>query len=76
MEPEKLVRMANQIAANWDSGPDKSKAIAGVVDHLRRFWSPPMLAEMKTHMAAGDAGLCAVAEQARIRVPEERRAAG
>ena len=76
MEPEKPVRMANQIAANRDCRPDRSKAIAGVVDHLRRFWSPPMLDEREARMAAGDAGLCAVAEQALIRVFEERRAAG
>ncbi|MCY3732016.1 MAG: formate dehydrogenase subunit delta [Rhodospirillaceae bacterium] len=39
MEPGKLVRMANRIAANWDCGADKSKAIAGVVGQQRRFWS-------------------------------------
>ena len=42
MDVEKLVRMANQIAANFDGGRDESLAVAGVTDHIRRFWSPLM----------------------------------
>jgi hypothetical protein len=44
MDIEKLVRMANQIAANSDYGPDKGKLAAGVADHLTRFWTPEMRA--------------------------------
>jgi formate dehydrogenase subunit delta len=46
MEVEKLVRMANQIAANFEYGRDKDKAAAGVADHLRRFWTPSMRAQI------------------------------
>ena len=42
MDAEKLVRMANQIAANFDYGPDKEKVAAAVADHLTRFWTPAM----------------------------------
>lgn len=42
MDVDKLVRMANQIAANFDGGSDEAKAVAGVVDHIGRFWSPLM----------------------------------
>lgn len=42
MEVEKLVRMANQIAANMDYGPDKKKAADGIADHLHRFWTKAM----------------------------------
>ena len=42
MDVDKLVRMANQIAANFDGGSDEAKAVAGVTDHIRRFWSPLM----------------------------------
>lgn len=42
MDVDKLVRMANQIAANFDGGSDEAKAVAGVADHLGRFWSPLM----------------------------------
>ena len=44
MDVEKLVRMANQIAANFDYGPDKEKVAAAVADHLTRFWTPAMRA--------------------------------
>jgi len=33
--------MANQIADNFDYG-DRSKAVAGVLDHLVRFWTLDM----------------------------------
>ena len=42
MDVEKLVRMANQIAANNDYGADKDKVAAVVADHLTRFWTPAM----------------------------------
>jgi formate dehydrogenase subunit delta len=44
MDSEKLVRMANQIAANCDYGPDKEELAATVADHLTRFWTPEMRA--------------------------------
>ena len=42
MDVEKLAKMANQIAANSDYGPDKEKVAAVVADHLTRFWTPAM----------------------------------
>jgi formate dehydrogenase subunit delta len=42
MDADKLVRMANQIAANFDGGSDEAKAAAGVAYHIGRFWSPLM----------------------------------
>lgn len=44
MDVEKLVKMANQIAANNDYGSDKAKVAATVADHLTRFWTPAMRA--------------------------------
>jgi formate dehydrogenase subunit delta len=38
----KLVRMANQIADNFNYGADREKAVAGVLDHLMRFWTLDM----------------------------------
>jgi formate dehydrogenase subunit delta len=46
MDVEKLARMANQIAANFEYGPDKQKVVAGIADHLQRFWSPTMRAQL------------------------------
>ena len=44
MDIDKLVKMANQIAANSDYGSDKEKIAAVVADHLKRFWTPEMRA--------------------------------
>lgn len=44
MDIEKLVRMANQIAANLDYGPDKEQVAVATADHLRRFWNSSMRA--------------------------------
>jgi hypothetical protein len=42
MDIDKLVKMANQIAANCDYGSDKAKVAVVVADHLTRFWTPAM----------------------------------
>lgn len=64
MNPAKLVRMANDIAANLATGLDRASEVAGVVDHIGRFWSPYMLDAMAEHMQSGDTGLSGLAEQA------------
>lgn len=38
---EKLVRMANQIAAFFHSKP-REEGIAGVAEHINKFWEPRM----------------------------------
>ena len=73
MNPAKLVRMANDIAANFDCGLDRAREVAGVVDHLGRFWSPYMLDTMARLMQAGDIGLSDLAEQALRQLIEERQ---
>ena len=73
MNPTKLVRMANDIAANFDCGLDRAREVAGVVDHVGRFWSPYMLDEMAEHMQSGDTGLSDLAEQAFKELIEERQ---
>lgn len=42
MDVDKLVRMANHIAANFEGGSDEGQAVAGVTDHIQRFWTPSM----------------------------------
>ena len=44
MDVDKLVRMANQIAANLDYGPDKEQVAVAAADRLKRFWNSTMLA--------------------------------
>ena len=53
---DKLVRMANQIAQFFQSQPH-DEAVAGIVDHLRSFWTPKMRRQIVDHATAGGVGL-------------------
>jgi formate dehydrogenase subunit delta len=48
--------MANQIADFFRPYPEE-KAIAGVQEHIRSFWTPRMRKELFAHAAAGGKGL-------------------
>jgi formate dehydrogenase subunit delta len=56
MSPEKLVRMANQIATFFHSKPHE-EAVAGVADHISNFWEPRMRAQLFDRLAEGGEGL-------------------
>ena len=64
MAGNKLVRMANQIADNFDYGSDRSKAVDGVLDHLMRFWTPEMNQTIIEQQRSGDIGLNEIAASA------------
>lgn len=69
---DKLVRMANQIAANLEiHGHDK--AVAEAADHIMKFWDPRMKALAATHLAAGGEGLgpIALAALKQVKVPND-----
>ena len=74
MSPEKMVRMANQIAAFFDSQPEP--ADEAVAKHINDFWAPRMRAQLLAHVDAGGAGLrpSVVAAAALIRRPESAAA--
>lgn len=42
MDSGHLIDMANQIGAFFASLPDRDEALAGIADHIRRFWEPRM----------------------------------
>jgi len=74
MDVNKLVRMANQIAANFDYGIGDDKAADGVLDHLTRFWTPDMKAAIIEYRSQGAGGLSRVAALAVERLAEKRAA--
>ena len=57
MRVERLVSMANDIGAFFNSEPDKTDAARGVASHVRRFWDPRMRREIVAHLKNGGAGL-------------------
>lgn len=71
---DKLVYMANQIGKFFASqGPDK--AVAGVLNHLKKFWDPSMRRALIAQVQAGTAaGLDPYPAQAVRLLAEEMQA--
>ena len=64
MDIERLVAMANDIAAFFDAEPDKTVAAEGVRFHISRFWESRMRQAIIEHVRKGGAGLTPTARTA------------
>ncbi|MDP1631652.1 MAG: formate dehydrogenase accessory sulfurtransferase FdhD [Caulobacter sp.] len=62
-DPRKLIRMANQIAAELSS-QRPGEAVEATREHLRQFWDPKMRADIAAFLAAGGEGLSPTAHAA------------
>lgn len=56
MSPDKMIRMANQIATFFHSQPGADTADE-VAKHIRDYWDPRMRAQLRDHVAGGGDGL-------------------
>lgn len=63
MKSEQMVHMANQIATFFASYP-KEEAVAGVADHLKKFWERRMRQQIFEYVDAGGSGLDSLVIQA------------
>ncbi len=70
-----LVQMANDIANFFAAEPDREIAVAGIADHIRRFWDPRMRRQLTAHLQAGGADLSMLAREAAKRLQREQAAA-
>lgn len=66
MHIERLVEMANDIAANQVADPDN--AVEVIARHLQRFWDPRMRAQIIAHAEQGGVGLVDEARAAVVRL--------
>jgi formate dehydrogenase subunit delta len=57
MNIERLVAMANDIGRYFAAEPDQAAGVAGVADHLKRFWEPGMRRQIVAHLQVGGEGL-------------------
>jgi formate dehydrogenase subunit delta len=69
MSPEVMVHKANAIAQFFAAYPH-DEAVAGVADHLAKFWEPRMRRQLLDYVAAGGEGLHALVPAAAARLPE------
>lgn len=72
MDIDRLVQMANDIGNYFASDPDRDAAIAGMVNHLQRFWAPRMRHRIVEHLHAGGGQLNALAHAAVAQLAAER----
>lgn len=70
MSPEKMVRMANQIATFFESQPDADRP-GRVAAHLKEFWEPRMIAQLGAHLETGGDGLSPLALEGAKRLLSE-----
>jgi formate dehydrogenase subunit delta len=63
MKPEMLVKMANQMEDFFRSQAHDA-AVAGIEEHIRKYWDPRMRKAMAEHLASGAAGLKPLAREA------------
>jgi len=55
---EHLVKMANDIGHFFRSEPNREEAIAGIANHIAKFWTKRMREKLAAHQAKhGDQGL-------------------
>ena len=73
MQIERLVYMANQIGKFFAAQGDEA-AVAGVADHLKKFWDPRMRTQILAHLDQGGAGLDAPVAAALARLQPGRKA--
>ena len=62
MHAERLVTMANEIAAFFDAASDEGQAAQSIALHLRRFWDPRMREQIVQYSKAGGAGFTPLAK--------------
>lgn len=55
---EHLVKMANDIGHFFGAEPVREDAVAGIANHIAKFWTKRMRAKLTAHVKrSGDAGL-------------------
>jgi formate dehydrogenase subunit delta len=62
-----MVHMANQIAQFFASYPHE-EAVAGVADHIQKFWEKRMRQQLNDYIASGGSGLNELALEAAKRL--------
>lgn len=76
MHSENLVKMLNNISAFFQADPDRTVAIQGVVEHVRKNWEPRMRRQIIAHFQAGGEGLSELSRAAvQVLVDEQEKAA-
>lgn len=55
MNLNQLIHMANRIGQFFEAMPDRAEALAGIANHLTKFWTPAMRQQFGAAIEAGQA---------------------
>jgi formate dehydrogenase subunit delta len=73
---EHLVKMANDIGNFFRAEPMREDAVAGIANHIDKFWTKRMREKMNAHLKkAGDSGLDELPREAIRRLNASQTAA-
>jgi formate dehydrogenase subunit delta len=68
MALEHLIAMANDISHYFAADPQHEVAVAGIANHIQRYWDPRMRRQILAHLKTGGEGLEPLAREALARV--------
>jgi len=71
---EHLTNMANDIGAFFHAEPVREDGVSGMVNHMRKFWTPRMLQQIVEHLRQGGEGLEELPRQAVQSLADSRSA--
>src|SRR5260370_30388977 len=72
---EHLVKMANDIGHFFGAEPEREDAIAGIANHISKFWTKRMRDKLTAHLKRdGDAGLDELPREAPRRLAAQQAA--
>lgn len=71
METRDMVRMANQISDFFKSYSEK-EALAGIADHITKFWDPRMRTDFFAHVDKGGDGFSELVKKSAALVKRPR----
>ena len=64
MDKINLVKMANAIGAFFNAEPDRELAVAGIEQHIQKFWEPRMRSEIIDYLQQGGSDLMDIVAEA------------
>lgn len=77
MHIERLIKMANDIGDFFKAEPERAEAIAGIANHIQRFWEPRMREQILEYVAKDGSELAELVREAlkNVQVKTPRSAA-
>ena len=74
MNDDQLVKMVNDIGAFFHAEPDRDEALAGIANHVIKFWTPRMREKLIARWRDGGAGFDELPREAVRRLAAQKSA--